>query len=209
MRRRKIKGALDNYLSFTDYIIEPDEETIDRINKFKGDKKLMIELGSGCSGFSISLAEMNPDNRYIAVEYKEELLLKAVKVVKEKNLNNIKFLRGRIEEIESWLDEDSVNRIYLNFSDPWPKKRHHKRRLTHRDFLERYKRVLEKDGVIEFKTDHDDMYDFSIEELTEAGFRLSEMTRDLHAEKSDIVMTEYEKKYTANGLKIKYVKAEL
>ncbi len=209
MRRRKIKGALDAYKGYVDYIIELDDENFkNKIVDFKADKKLMLELGAGCCGFSISHAEKNPEIKYIAVEYKEELLLKAIRKVEVLGISNIKFIRGRIETIDEWFAKGMVDKIYLNFSDPWPKARHYKRRLTYRDFLSKYKTILVNGGEIEFKTDHDAMYEFTVEEMKESGFDILEQSLDLHSEKTDIITTEYEKKYVASGLKIKYLRAK-
>ncbi len=208
MRRRKVKGALDKYLSYEDYIIEGEDndEILSQILEFTKDKDLELELGSGSTVFLIEHAMNNPDKVYIAIEYKEELLLKACRNAESKNLKNIKFLRHWIEKLESVFDEIQTSKIYLNFSDPWPKARHAKRRLTHHNYLNLYKKIMKNGGEIEFKTDNTDMFDFSVEEFETYGFNILDITRDLHAEKENIIMTEYEKKFIEQGKKIKYVR---
>ncbi len=206
---------MEKYLVYKDLIIEYGDLSVEgrssdlqrEVSDFAGDKELEIELGSGCSGFSLSLARLYPEKRFMAFEFKEELLLKAVKIADEEGLSNIRFVRGRIEDIENLFSEPRVSKIYLNFSDPWPKNRHAKRRLTHKGFLDRYVNVLLPGGIFEFKTDHDGMYEFTLEEFVEAGFVVDEKTEDLHSHDRDIIMTEYEKKYLEQGKKIKYIKA--
>lgn len=206
MRRRKKPGSLEKYLSYEELIIEYGDEAGQLLRDFVSDREVEIELGSGCSGFSISLATMNPDKRFLAFEFKEELLLKAVERTTEEGLTNIRFVRGNIEEIESLVGGNSVSKIYLNFSDPWPKKRHEKRRLTSPKFLEIYKRLLKEGGVIEFKTDHEELFEYSLLSFEKAGFKREDLSYDLHAERQNIVMTEYEKKFILGGKKIMYVK---
>lgn len=206
MRRRKKPGSLEKYLSYEELIIEHGDEAALRLRDFSAGRELEIELGSGCSGFSISLASMYPEKSFLAFEYKEELLLKAVERTREENLTNIRFVRGNIEEIESLVGAATVSKIYLNFSDPWPKKRHEKRRLTAPKFLEIYKRLLKEGGVIEFKTDHEELFEYSLLSFEKSGFDRLDLSFDLHSERDNIVMTEYEKKFVAGGKKIMYVK---
>lgn len=199
---------MEKYLEYKDYIIagETGEEILAEIQDFSRGRELEIELGSGCAGFLIEHASEHPDKAYLAIEYKEELLLKAVRNAEEKDLKNIRFLRHRIEKLEPVFDEIRAGKLYLNFSDPWPKARHAKRRLTHRSYLELYKKILKDGGIIEFKTDDTPLFDFSLEEFEEAKFHKLELSRDLHSEKEQVIMTEYEKKYLEQGRKIKYVK---
>lgn len=206
MRRRKKPGSLEKYLSYEELIIEHGDEAAEVLRDFVEQRELELELGSGCSGFSISLAAQFPEKRFLAFEYKEELLLKAVEKTTEEELTNIRFVRGNIEEIESLVAAGSVSKIYLNFSDPWPKKRHEKRRLTSPKFLEIYKRLLKEEGVIEFKTDHEELFEYSLQSFELSGFSRADLSYDLHAERENIVMTEYEKKFVAGGKKIMYVK---
>ncbi len=210
MRRRKIKGALEKYLGYTDYIItgENDSEIAKEVFDFASSYDLEIELGSGCTGFLITHAERNPNKRYLAIEFKEELLLKAAKKIEELGLKNIKLLRYRIENLQETFEKLSTSKIYLNFSDPWPKARHAKRRLTHSNYLDLYKKILVNNGQIEFKTDDLPMFEFSVEEFSENGFKILEISRDLHSEKNDVVMSEYEKKFSSFGQKINYVKVQ-
>ncbi len=211
MRRRKKKGALEEYLTYKDYIIDGEElddvEISELVAKFVGDKDFEIELGSGCTGFLLTHASRNPEKAYLAIEFKEELLLKAVRVAKEENIDNIRLLRYRIEKLPAMFRSLNASKIYLNFSDPWPKNRHEKRRLTHPNYLNLYKLILKDGGYIEFKTDNDDMFDYSLEQFKEENFEIVEFTRDLHSEKKDVIMSEYEKKYSSQGQKIKYLKA--
>lgn len=206
MRRRKKPGSLEKYLSYEELIIEHGDEAPQLLREFVSGEELEIELGSGCSGFSISLAAKYPDKRFLAFEFKEELLLKAVEKTADEELSNIRFVRGNIEEMEALVGAGTVSKIYLNFSDPWPKKRHEKRRLTSPKFLEMYKRLLLEGGVIEFKTDHEALFEYSLQTFEKAGFTRGDLSYDLHAERRDIVMTEYERKFVATGKKIMYVK---
>lgn len=217
MRRRKKAGALEKYLSYKNLIIEYGDltsedgikSTASEVLEFVNGKELEIELGSGCSGFSLSLARTFKNKRFIAFDFKEELLLKAVEIAENENLENLRFVRGRIEDICFLFPKPIVSKIYLNFSDPWPKARHAKRRLTHRNFLKLYSKILKEHGIFEFKTDHDGMYEFTLEEFKDAGFIIEKNTDDLHSEEKNILMTEYEKKYIEQGKKIKYIKAGL
>ncbi len=213
MRRRKKPGALEKYLTYTDYIIEAEsaEEIANKVIEFVGERDFELELGSGATGFLIQHAINNPNKAYLAIEFKEELLLKAAKIIEEKNLSNIRLLNRRIEDLEPLFEELELSKIYLNFSDPWPKKRHTKRRLTSPKYLDLYKKILKKDGIIEFKTDNSDMFEYSVEQFEESCFEITDITRDLHndKDKDKIIMTEYEKKYSAAGQKIKYVSVKL
>ncbi len=211
MRRRKKPGALAEYLTYSEYIIDgensDDVEILKAISEFVQDRDFELELGSGCTGFLLTHASRHPEKVYLAIEFKEELLLKAVKVAKEQDIKNIRFLRYRIEKLDNMFRSLNASKIYLNFSDPWPKARHEKRRLTHPNYLNMYKNILKEGGYIEFKTDNDDMFDYSLEQFKDEGFELLEVSRDLHSEKEDIIMSEYEKKYSSQGQKIKYLKA--
>lgn len=199
---------MEKYLTYEDYIVngEDSETLLEQIHSFVGERDLELELGCGCAGFLIEHARRNPEKVYLAIEYKEELLLKAVRNAEELELKNIRFLRERIEKLEPVFEQIQAGKIYLNFSDPWPKYKHTKRRLTYSKYLELYKKILRDGGIIEFKTDDESFFEFSLQEFDDAGMKREELSRNLHAECEDIIMTEYEKKFTEQGKPIKYVK---
>ena len=150
----------------------------------------------------MTLAQQNPDINYIGIEKYSSVLVRALEKYHTYEGDNIFFLRMDAEEIADVFDENEVSRIYLNFSDPWPKDRHAKRRLTSRQFFARYDKMLKKEGRVEFKTDNRVLFDFSVEEVKEAGWNLVECTYDLHSDErlnEGNVMTEYEKKILRYG----------
>ncbi|MBO5651476.1 MAG: tRNA (guanosine(46)-N7)-methyltransferase TrmB, partial [Selenomonas sp.] len=148
-------------------------------------------------------AERNPDINYIGIEAQQDVLYSAAKKIAEKGLGNVRLLVFDINHIEDIFAEGEVDRFYVNFCDPWPKKRHAKRRLTHVGFLEKYRRLLKKPGELHFKTDNRPLFDFSLEQFEEAGLRVQEVSFDLHAEnRPDNIMTEYERKFSGFGEKI-------
>lgn len=199
MRRRKKKGALEKYKSYTQYDLYIDDTINDRIADFKGNSPLYIELGAGRAAFAVEVAHRNPQAKVIAIEYKEELLLYACEEAIERNIHNIKFIQGYIDNIEQWMQDLKTDIIYLNFSDPWPKSRHSKKRLTHINFLNLYKKILNKDGKIEVKTDQKDLYEFTLEQLEEAGFKIQFRTTNLGEYEQDNIMTDYEIKFRAQN----------
>jgi len=168
-----------------------------------------IEIGMGKGRFLMELAKANAHINYIGIEKYSTVLLRAVQKMEELELPNVKFIRMEAEEICEVFDAGEVAKIYLNFSDPWPKDRHAKRRLPSRQFLARYDGILAKDGKIEFKTDNKDLFDFALEELEPAGWKLEAATRDLHHDGKMLagnVMTEYEEKFCMAGNPIyKYI----
>ena len=205
MRRRKKKGADIKLLSFTDYVIKGEE--IDFKGnwnvKFKNSNPIHVEFGTGRGKFITTLAKQNPDINYIAMEIKEEVLLKAVEKAVESNLTNIKFIWGDVNNILNYFDKAELSRIYVNFCDPWPKKRWFKRRLTYRGFLENYKTILNETGEIHFKTDNEKLFEFSLNEFSEANLKLKNITFDLaNSEYEGNVTTEYEDKFMSYGMKI-------
>ena len=177
--------------------------------RFGNQNPLYIEIGMGKGKFIHTMAKEHPEINFVGIEKYSTVLLRAVQKMEQEELPNLKFLRMDAEEIDQVFVHGEVDRIYLNFSDPWPKDRHSKRRLPSREFLARYDRILTEDGHIEFKTDNRALFDFAVEELSPAGWEAKVLTYDLHADAALMegnVMTEYEEKFSAMGNPIcKYV----
>ena len=163
----------------------------------------------GKGRFIMGMAGQHPEVNFIGIEKYSSVLLRAIQKMEEEELPNVRFIRMDAEDICNVFDKGEVSRIYLNFSDPWPKDRHAKRRLPSRQFLARYDEILKKDGTLEFKTDNRVLFDFALEELEPAGWKADTVTFDLHADEALVrgnIMTEYEERFSAAGNPIcKYV----
>ena len=157
----------------------------------------------------MQMAEENPEINFIGIEKYSSVLLRAIQKMEQNELPNLRFIRMDAEDITEVFEKGEVDRIFLNFSDPWPKDRHAKRRLPSKEFLKRYDEILKKDGVIEFKTDNRDLFDFAVEQLEPAGWKAEVITYDLHHDPvlcEGNIMTEYEEKFSSMGNPIcKYV----
>ncbi|NMB03200.1 MAG: tRNA (guanosine(46)-N7)-methyltransferase TrmB [Tissierellia bacterium] len=168
-----------------------------------------LEIGMGLGSFIHAKALRHPDRNFIGLDRAAILLLKASERLEE--LPNLRFVLGNFESIHHLFPDQSLSGIFLNFSDPWPKKRHHKRRLTHRRFLDYYDRLLKPGGELHFKTDRADLFDFSLEEFQATSRQVYDVTRDLHHDSRypDNIVTEYEDKFSQLGHPIhalRYVK---
>lgn len=171
---------------------------------FGNQNPLYIEIGMGKGQFLLELARRNPDINYIGIERYSSVLLRATEKfdMLETPLPNIRFICMDATEIEKVFAPGEVSGIYLNFSDPWPKKRHARRRLTSKEFFARYDKILAPEGRVEFKTDNHDLFAFSLEQVEEAEWKLLYHTWDLHHDEvlnQGNVMTEYEAKFSAQG----------
>lgn len=210
MRLKNVPGSREA-ISESEFAVDSPEELKGKWKKdrFNNENPLYIEVGMGKGRFITELARLNPDINYIGIEKYSSVLIRAVQKMEEEPLPNLCFIRMDAEDIEAVFEKGEVDRIYLNFSDPWPKDRHAKRRLPSRQFLKRFDNVLAKDGVIEFKTDNRDLFDFALEEAPQAGWNVLKKTFDLHNdEEMNIgnVCTEYEEKFSALGNPIcKYI----
>lgn len=190
-------------------IIENFDRFIKDREKLQGilntDKKICIEIGMGKGDFISNMAKLNPDNVYIGIELSPQVLALAIKKLnrfEEENgiaLKNLYFMSFDALKLLDYFSENQVDVLYLNFSDPWPKKRHTKRRLTYKDFLENYKKVLKKDGIIEFKTDNRGLFEYSLVSMQNFGMKFIEVYLDLHKTEVFNVETEYEKKFSPFG----------
>ena len=202
MRLRNVKGSKDT-IAASDYVIHvPFENRGKWSGQFGNKNPIHIEIGMGKGKFIETLALRNPNINYIGIEKYSSVLVRAIEKREELELDNLYFIRMDAEEINKVFDEEEVDRIYLNFSDPWPKDRHAKRRLTSRQFLERYDKILSKEGVIIFKTDNRPLFDFSLEEIgASSRWKIENFTYDLHnSEYMDgNVMTEYEERFSKEG----------
>ena len=209
MRLRNISGARDAIAESPLVIHEPEKLKGKWRERFGNNRPIRIESGMGKGKFIHELAEKNPKVNYIGIEKYSSVLLRALQKMEAFPVPNLLFLRMDAENITEVFDTGEVERIYLNFSDPWPKDRHAKRRLPSAEFLKRYDRILEKDGVLEFKTDNKGLFDFALEEVPAAGWEALKISFDLHRDEEmgrDNVMTEYEEKFSALGNPIyKYV----
>ena len=167
-----------------------------------GAREVHVELGCGKGRFTAGTAAEHPDVLFIASEKVPDALVVAMERAMDLGLKNVFFVVGDAALLPDYFAPDEVDRVYINFCDPWPSNRHAKRRLTHRDFLNIYRQVLRTGGEIHFKTDNRPLFEFSLLEFPRAGYALSEVTRNLHENGPRGVMTDYEAKFFAQGLPI-------
>ena len=209
MRLRNITGSED-VIAASEYVIhEPNKGNWKKT--FGNDRPVYIEIGMGKGRFIIDNALKYPDINFIGIEKYSSVLLRALQKLDhmEEVPKNLRFLCIDAKEITEYFEKGEVDRIYLNFSDPWPKDRHAKRRLPSRQFLSLYDVILKKGGTLEFKTDNRGLFDFAVEELEPAGWKADAITYDLHNDavmNRDNIMTEYEEKFSSIGNPIyKYI----
>lgn len=213
MRLRKKPWARPELEACDFFVIDPKENKGKWKDQFKNDNPIYLELGCGKGTFIAVHGSENEDINYIAIDIKDEVLVLAKRNIEEaykknnKEIDNLKLMAQEIGLIEEVFDEnDTIDRIYINFCNPWPKDRHKKRRLTYTRQLEKYKNFLSKEGDIYFKTDDDDLFDESLEYFKEAGFMIDYITYDLHnSDFTGNVQTEHERMFTAKGIKIKFL----
>ncbi|SFG33571.1 tRNA (guanosine(46)-N7)-methyltransferase TrmB [Oribacterium sp. WCC10] len=207
MRLRHITGSED-FVANSDYVTHDPENNKGRWTAFFGnDNPIRIEIGMGKGQFIENMAARNPDINYIGIERYDTVILKAIKKreAMEKDgvkLDNLTFISIDARLLADVFAPGEVDRIYLNFSDPWPKDRQANRRLTSPVFMKIYREFLKADGQLEFKTDNTGLFDYSLESIPESGWKLSAVTRDLHNDFSmneGNIMTEYEEKFSAKG----------
>ena len=209
MRLKKVKGALEK-IELSKYYVKSPEQYKENWNKvFENENPIRLEIGMGKGNFIIGMAKKFPNINFIGIEMYDSVMVKATdSLEKEEYIPNLKLILMDARNIENVFGKE-IDRIYLNFSDPWPKARHAKRRLPSREFLRRYDCFLKKDGVLEFKTDNRDLFDFALEELSFAGWEALQVTYDLHHDEkmsAGNIMTEYEEKFSSKGNPIyKYI----
>ena len=195
MRMRKKRHGAERIAACSEYFITNQSE----YNSFPAE----LEIGCGKGAFILGCAKRYPDRNFVAMEKISDVILLAAEKLKAENIQNVKLINADASRLQEFFPDGSVSRIYLNFSDPWPKDRHAKRRLTSHEFLARYEKILKKDGTLEFKTDNKDLFDFSLEEMKNAeGWELTAFTYDLHHDvvlSEGNVMTEYEEKFSSIG----------
>ena len=208
MRLRRKKNRDTRFERCIDLALEPSSALKDEFyDIFDKKKELRIEIGSGKGGFITENAAQNPEIQFISVERVKDCILMGMEKANNRELTNIRFICADAEVLTDVLPEKCADIIYINFCDPWPKDRHAKRKLTHRRMIAHYLPLLKDGGEIHFKTDNDGLFDFSVEEMKEIGFELKNVTYDLHSTDTPNIMTEYEKRFSDMGVKIKRLEA--
>ena len=201
MRLRNIKNAPERLAqNERDFVVNPTEYKGNWHKIFGNDNPIHIEIGMGKGQFLSTLATKNPNINYIGIEKFSSVLLRASEKLELLELTNVKIINVDAQNLEEVFTEDEIDRIYLNFSDPWPKNAHAKRRLTSNRFLPIYEKILKRDGEIHFKTDNRLLFEFSLESLNNYGLQLSNISLDLHnSDYPDNIVTEYEEKFSKFG----------
>ncbi len=224
MRMRKKKNLAERLEAVSDYLFVSEiditernfstavneKEYIDFSKWFKSEKPLFLEIGCGKGKFACEYAKSHPEINLIAVEKSANVIVAACETAKEMELDNLKFIKSSAEYTEKYIKPESIERLFLNFSCPFPKKAYASHRLTHKNFLEIYKRILKKGAEIHQKTDNMHFFEFSIEQLTNSGFALKNVSLDLH--NSDFegnIETEYEHRFASLGQPIYRLEAYL
>ena len=201
MRLRNVKGAKEKILS-SRYNIDNPFDNINNWNKvFNNSNPIYIEIGMGKGKFIIENAINNPNINYIGIEKFDSVIVRAIEKVEQLDIPNLKFIRMDATRIDEVFNKE-IDKIYLNFSDPWPKDRHAKRRLTSPIFLEKYDKVFRNDKIIEMKTDNLDLFNYSLDSLKEYGYNIEYLTNDLHKENTSNILTEYEERFSKLNIKI-------
>lgn len=202
MRLKKVKDA-DVFIDKSFYIIKDPFSYKGNYNKlFKNDNNISVEIGMGKGDFIIGMAKLHPDINFIGIEMFDSVIVRAIQKLENENIPNLRLIRMDAKDINDVFDHE-IDTIYLNFSDPWPKKRHAKRRLTSKEFLKRYDSVFKDEKKIFQKTDNEDLFAYSINSLSEYGYTLRNVTLNLHKEEVlDNVETEYEKRFKEKNVHI-------
>ena len=214
MRQRTVKNLEERLEQNSSFVIENPREAKGRWAEIFGNRNpVYLEIGCGKGQFILTRAERNPQANFIAVEGQANVILRAMEKAEAAELSNLRLFIDFVNDLNDYFEPGELAGVYLNFSDPWPKARHDKRRLTYHKRLENYFQVMGEDGFVEFKTDNEGLFEFTLEEiqlLAEKGLEMAEMTRDLHGPDSQLesrqVTTEYEDKFRAAGKNINYVK---
>ena len=204
MRLRNVPNAFEKLEACSNFVPEPRDYKGKWRKYFDNDNPVHIEIGPGKGEFIVQLSQQNPHINYIAIEKSPAVSVKIIKKIPDEGIPNLAITVFDAEKLEEIFESGEVEKLYLNFSDPWPKKKHAKRRLTSPKFLKIYKNILKPGSIIEFKTDNRSMFDYSIETFKEEGYNLIKTTYDLY--NSDLlegnIPTEYEKKFHSKGTPI-------
>jgi len=209
MRQRNIRNLEEKLADNADFLIEEPKMMKGKWKEvFGNDNPIYLEIGCGKGQFIIKKAADNIDKNFIAVEGQANVIVRAMQKAQAAEYENLRLFIDYVHDLKDYFEKGEIAGIYLNFSDPWPKARHFKRRLTYRGRLANYFEVIKDGGFVEFKTDNDGLFDFTLEEIEEDGFEMVEMTRNLHESEfeSKFTTTEYEEKFKAKGKNINYVK---
>ena len=206
MRIRNLKNT-DELINNSKYLIKDSKEYKNKWNKlFNNNNPIHLEIGMGKGNFIINMALKYPDINFIGVELHTNVIARACKKLEELEINNLKLINVNAENLNEIFDKE-IDLIYLNFSDPWPKKRYAKRRLTSESFLKIYDKLFKDNKIIKLKTDNQLLFESSIISLTNYGYIINDISLDLHSTDIDNIETEYETKFKNMGIKILYLEA--
>ncbi|UXS30280.1 tRNA (guanosine(46)-N7)-methyltransferase TrmB [Staphylococcus delphini] len=208
--RMRNKPWAESYLTEHNDIVDLEGVHAHQVSEwFEQQQPIHIEVGSGMGKFITTLAQQNPHINYVAIERDKNVIIRVLDKVRELNLTNIKLLCNDAVILTDYFRQGEVDRIYLNFSDPWPKKRHAKRRLTYRSFLALYQQILREDGELHFKTDNRGLFAYSLESMSQFGMYFTKINLNLHQEDDgDNIPTEYEHKFAEKGSRIYRMEAK-
>lgn len=204
MRLRHKPWAKDKLSAYPQYVIQSPEDWKGKWDQaFSQKGPIHIEIGTGKGRFITEMAKVNPSINYIGVELQESVIVSALDRLIEAEVPNLKLMNMNAEKLAEYFEKGEINRVYLNFSDPWPKTRHEKRRLTYKTFLASYESVLDNQGEIHFKTDNQGLFEYSLKSFSEYGMLLKYVSLDLHnSDYEGNIMTEYEEKFSNRGNRI-------
>ena len=207
MRLKNVKNAKEK-VAKSEYIIEKPEEYKGNYKKvFKNENDIHLEIGMGKGNFIINMAKKYPDINFIGIEMFDSVIVRAVEKLESEEINNLKLIKFDATNIED-IFQNEISTIYLNFSDPWPKNRHEKRRLTSDRFLNKYEKIFKEKCHIIQKTDNRKLFEFSLMSYVNYGYKLKEISLDLNKDEKENVQTEYEDKFTNLGYPIYMVEVD-
>ena len=212
MRHRTVKGKEAVFEECAGFMITDPAAVRGRWGEvFGNDHPVSLEIGSGKGQFICAMAQAFPERNFIACEGLADVYVRIFEKIRDRGLTNLRVICAWMNEPLEYFEPGEVASLYINFCDPWPKKRHTKRRLTYRKRLEQYREILADGGIIEFKTDNDPLFDFSLEEFSACGMQLLAISRDLHSDPlcEDNLPTEYEEKYAQKGKSINFARVRV
>ncbi|PTL39802.1 tRNA (guanosine(46)-N7)-methyltransferase TrmB [Alkalicoccus saliphilus] len=210
--RLRNKPWAKEYIENNSHIVEqqPEKWKNKWKERFGSDHPIYVEVGSGKGKFVNELAEKYPEINVIGIELYESVIVRGVERAVEKPKPNLILLQQNVEDLTEFFGKEEIDRLFINFTDPWPKKRHAKRRLTNAGFLKKYEEVLKREAEIHFKTDNQGLFEYSLESIANYGMKLQNISLDLHQSgMEDNIMTEYEQKFSEKGMRIYRLEARL